>query len=410
MTPPRFVVSGDEAAPIGKAFRSGHGMHLLVVPHSRIFDIDSGPSASNVDRLPPALVAALANTVSGEEPLEYVAEPAPQSLSLNVSSSCNLSCSYCYADRGSFGSAQPQPMTWEVAQRAIDTLLRDADREAPITIGFLGGEPFVNRPLIHRAVEYAVTEGRRLRLDVRFSVTTNGTLLTADDVALFRRHPFAVTVSIDGGEQIQNAQRPLAGQSGSFALVRRATRSLLADPGSVRVAARATVKAGAFDLSERLEAIAHLGFHEIGFAPLRAARPGAGAFTDDDWIGYLDAMVEVGKSELSRARDVASLRLSNLAVALKQLYRGASSPYPCGAGVPPRHRFRRLSHGQQWWLGCERSPSVCDFAPCALAGAVPPVLGTLPLFGRMPSGSGQPQRVIVRIYSRLARVLPRRVL
>src|SRR5206468_1051621 len=110
--------------------------------------------------------------------------------------------------RGSFQGAQPNPMPWEVAKGAIDRLLLEASSQSPITIGFLGGEPFVNRSLIHRVVEYASDEALRRQLDVRFSVTTNGTLLNEVDLALIRNNRFAVTVSIDGGSQLQNQQRP----------------------------------------------------------------------------------------------------------------------------------------------------------------------------------------------------------
>jgi uncharacterized protein len=209
MIVPVAAIAGDGSAPVAKVFRSAVGTHLLIVPHSRIFDLNGEVTDDDdLGGLPTALVAALADTAYGEMSLDSVVEPAPQSVSLNVSSSCNLSCSYCYAARGSFEGAQPQPMSWEVARATIDRLLRDADPGAPITVGFLGGEPFANRRLIHRAVEYAAAEGRVRGLDVRFSVTTNGTLLKEEDVELLRRHPFAVTVSVDGGPRVQNLQRP----------------------------------------------------------------------------------------------------------------------------------------------------------------------------------------------------------
>src|SRR4029077_16939743 len=135
-------------------FQSAVGGHLLIVPHSRIFDLTHDLDWQR-EPLPASLLAALADTAKGEVPLDNVVEPPAQSISLNVSSSCNLACSYCYAARGSFHGAQPEPMPWEVARAAIDKLLSGADPKSPVTVGFLGGEPFVNRRMIHRAVEYA---------------------------------------------------------------------------------------------------------------------------------------------------------------------------------------------------------------------------------------------------------------
>jgi uncharacterized protein len=348
MLEPLSVILGDPSAPIFKKFRSASGEHLLVVPHSRIFDLtgdlrfDGGATESSA-----SLIAALADTVNGEVPVDKVVAPSPQSISLNVSSSCNLSCSYCYAARGSFQGAQPEPMQWEIARAAIEKLLCGADPTAPVTVGFLGGEPFVNRRLVHRAVEHAAAEGKRRGLDVRFSVTTNGTLLTEDDVELLRKHRFAVTVSVDGGEQIQNQQRPSPARH-SYDLLVAATRSLLANPGAAVIAARATVTRGDLNLRERFEAIVSLGFREVGFAPLRAAN--AGTLRNEDWPKYLDALVEISKSELERAYNEDSIRLTNFAVALKQLYRGACSPYPCGAGGG---YFSVAANGD--WYACHRA-------------------------------------------------------
>jgi uncharacterized protein len=357
MMTPVELIPGDESAPISKRFRSVLGEHLLIVPHSRIFDLTGEFAASPDDsdrqtvNLLDALAENLAHTLEGEVPMDYVVQPSPQSISLNVSSSCNLSCAYCYAARGSFEGAQPDPMQWEAARAAIDRLLSEADPESPVTVGFLGGEPFVNRRLVHRAVEYAAAAGERRGLVVGFSVTTNGTLLRAEDVELFRRHRFAVTVSVDGGARIQNLQRPLPlKREGSYALLHEATRSLLAEPGAAMISARATVMRFDLNLRERFEAILSMGFPEVGFAPLRAAGDNAGALKDEDWPKYLDALIETAEPELERARQGGSIRLTNFAVALKQLYRGASSPYPCGAGGG---YFSVAANGD--WYACHRA-------------------------------------------------------
>jgi uncharacterized protein len=332
-------------------FSSAAGEHLLVVPFSRVFDLPED-AACELDADPAALAqlaASLGQTARGEAPLDDLAEPAPQSVSLNVSSSCNLSCGYCYAGRGAFGGAQPAPMTWPVARAAIDRLLDVADPAHPITVGFLGGEPFANRALIHQAVQYAADAGARLGRDLRFSVTTNGTLLRPDDLDLLRRHKFAVTVSLDGGAAVNDAQRPLRHGS-AHALAAQRVAPLLAAPGHTKVAARATITRDDMDIADRLEALARLGFREIGFAPLRTAPSEASALRDADWPRYLAALIAASRGEIARLRRGLPIRLTNLAIALKQLHRGASSPFPCGAGGG---YFSVAADGR--WYACHRA-------------------------------------------------------
>jgi uncharacterized protein len=357
MTASPATVPRDLAAPSFKRFGSPAGAHVLIVPHSRIFDLPA-ELAERFDAGAPdalGLAEALGATALGEDPLDLVPEPAPQSVSLNVSSACNLSCAYCYADRGSFEGAQPRPMSRDVARAAVDRLLTDADPAQPVTVGFLGGEPFVSRALIYDVVRYAAGQGARRGLDVRFSVTTNATLLTPDDLALLRAHPFAVTVSIDGGAAVHDRQRPRHDQGGSFAALCARIAPLLSEPGHAKICARATVMRTDLDLEARFDAIRAVGFRDIGFAPLRAPA-GAGVLRDDDWPAYLAALQQLARRELDAARDGAPIAFGNLAIALKQIHRGASAPYPCGAGGG---YFSVSADGR--WYACHRAVGSPDY-------------------------------------------------
>ena len=118
---------------------------------------------------------------------------------------------------------------------------------------FSGGEPFVNRALLHACVQYAQQQGARNALDVRFSVTTNGTLLRPGDIALIRAHRFAVTISIDGAAR--GAEPPAAGADGQSTGFTQAQAgggapSRRAGMGANRTRAR-RLRAMHFDLSRR---------------------------------------------------------------------------------------------------------------------------------------------------------------
>ena len=84
-------------------------------------------------------------------------------------------------------------------------------------------------------------------------------------------------------------------------------------------------------LELRLNAIWSLGFAEAGLSLLRVAADGS-ELSDVDWPIYRDALIDVARCELERAMRGQPIRLTNFAVALKQIHAGASSPYACGAG------------------------------------------------------------------------------
>jgi uncharacterized protein len=347
----------NAAPPPHLRFSSAAGEHLFVTAYSRLFDLpDDAAVAFDVHPGRGDLLDSLGARGDGEAALDSPVFPNPQSISLNVSASCNLACGYCYAGQGAFGGKQAAGMGWEVARAAIDSLLGQADPAHPITIGFIGGEPFVNKALIHRCVGYAARAAAADRLDIRFSVTTNGTLLKHDDILLLRAHPFAVTVSLDGDPETHDRQRPAAGGRSSWARAVDGVRPLLEKPGLAKVAARATVTRGSAPLHRQFDALEAAGFREIGFSPLRTGAQAAGPIEGEAWSRYLDELTALAGRELERLRGGEALRLTNLAVALKQIHRGACSPYPCGAGGG---YFSVGSDGD--WYACHRAVGEDEF-------------------------------------------------
>ena len=121
----------------------------FIVEGSRLFEIDQ-ELFDRLERREPAAELELREAVPcGFPPPEIagtLAEPA--AISLNIAQSCNLACSYCYADEGRFGESA-QFMSLEIAVAAIDRLLAGAAGRR-VTIGFIGGEPFLNRHPIVR--------------------------------------------------------------------------------------------------------------------------------------------------------------------------------------------------------------------------------------------------------------------
>jgi uncharacterized protein len=301
---------------------------LFVVPGSQIFELDQTTAAQfQKEHALEQFRSQLAMPErSAGRPTKLL---PPISVSLNLAQACNLSCSYCYADEGRFGG-EAKLMPLDVALAAVDVILDRADAQRRVTIGFIGGEPFLNRKVLRETVRHARTKARLRRLALGFSVTTNGTLLTEDDVSLLRDEAFAVTVSLDGAGSLNDVHRKARGGSaGALALDR--VRPLLEKPGRCQVAARATIARDDLRVAERVEGLTAAGFREVGVSPLRASADAKLGLRHADWPAFLAEMVRAADREWDRVRQGGAWRFGNLAIAFKELHRGAVKSLPCGA-------------------------------------------------------------------------------
>lgn len=93
-----------------------------------------------------------------------------------------------------------------VMKKLIDRAFEAADRETVLTFAFQGGEPLLaGLPYFRSFVAYV--ERKRTGQEVRYSIQTNGTLLTDEWGEFFARQKFLVGLSLDGYESNTNTFR-----------------------------------------------------------------------------------------------------------------------------------------------------------------------------------------------------------
>ncbi|MCK6587654.1 MAG: radical SAM protein [Polyangiaceae bacterium] len=320
-------------------FRSSGRRHLLAVNGSRIFDIDAevfdaldrasaeGDEAA-VDRLL-ADFGVTAPAFIDDRPLDA---PGVHALSLAVAQKCNLGCTYCYAQEGTFGGPS-QSMPIETARASVDLLLRDAKPGDRFNLAFLGGEPLANRGVLRAATEYAARVAEERGAALTFSITTNGTLLTPEDGDFFEEHGFAVTISLDGVREAHNLLRPYKSGKGTFDTIIERARPLLEKQRRMQVSARATVTPRNLSLKAALDELIGLGFHSVGFSPMLRSPTGREEVEPRHLEAVLEAMVECGMEAERRVAAGERYPFANLINALRELHRGTHRPYPCGAGA-----------------------------------------------------------------------------
>jgi uncharacterized protein len=309
---------------------------VLVADGSQVFELSAELAEWLMHAEPQVNPATLAR-VLGIEQVDYGLDTpltsAPvRAISLAISQTCNLACSYCYAHEGHFGGA-PKLMSREVAFRAIDFLVDGAEAGERMHISFLGGEPLTGRAILHEAVEYARQRAAARGIQVGFAITTNGTLISAADIELFARHAFSVTVSLDGIGNTHDALRPHKNGSGTFAQIMERIIPLLERQDPMQVTARVTVTPRNLGLTATLLELLKHGFHSVGFSPMLASPTGRDQMDTASLKVMLDEMVSCGRLFEERVLRGERFPFSNMASAMVELHRGTHRPYPCGAGA-----------------------------------------------------------------------------
>lgn len=247
------------------------------------------------------------------------------SLYLLVSGDCNLACSYCYADGGGYGRPV-RSMTAETMKMALRKLL---PRNGQVVISFFGGEPMMNFELIRETVAFGGVLAREIDTDIRYAMTTNGTLLEPDQVEFLRLHFSHVAVSLDGGPSTTNHGRRFKDGAGDVYARIVDNLSRLRDAG-IPYALRGTI---AEDRAHETEAVIHhLG--SLGATCWRV-EPASGPipWRRDNWRLLVEGMsrLEADSREAFLAGQPMPIAGELHRVAAHRLY-GRRQRYPCMAG------------------------------------------------------------------------------
>lgn len=152
---------------------------------------------------------------------------------VNVSQRCNLTCPYCYVNKGHFDYSEvPIPrMPMERAETVVDHIHEHFPGLGIYGYHFYGGEPLLNFKAIRAIVESAEAKARATGTETDYHITTNGTLLTAEIADFMDEHRFTVYYSIDSDAETHDELRKYINGKGSFEDVARNLQLLRDRPG-----------------------------------------------------------------------------------------------------------------------------------------------------------------------------------
>lgn len=177
-------------------------------------------------------------------------------VTLFLNHQCNLACTYCYNGE-KFDSA----IDTSTITKGVDLAFSKGNAR----LSFFGGEPLLEFKKIQYAVQYANQISKQKKGSIRYSVTTNGTLLNERILAFFSNNSFHVAISIDGTKEAHDSTRPFKNGESSFPLVLSNLKTALAILPNVATISVIDPQNVTF-LNESFLAFVKLGVTDINFS------------------------------------------------------------------------------------------------------------------------------------------------
>lgn len=277
-----------------------------------------------------------------------------QTLVMNLTNQCNLSCQYCYefgADKLATPEGKPKFMDLQTAKTSVDFLLAESGDRRSIHITFFGGETLMNFPLLKEVVAYANQKAKEQGRHIDFSLTTNGTLLTPAIIEFLSENHIGVTVSMDGPKEMHDQLRVFSNGRGSYDIIEPRVRALIQNHRTRPITARVTLTSGVGDVIRIFRHLKQdLGFHEVGFAPVTSSPNQLYSIGPSGMDNMLDQFHTLADEYLEYAVRGEAHGFSNVSDTLAELCQGVNKSHPCGAGlgllgvgpsgdIAPCHRF-----------------------------------------------------------------------
>lgn len=351
--------------------QGGGGQFLYLVPSAGVFRLDDTAQAvlSSLNGHPvdvPAMQSALAARFAPEDVRATVDEllairalrlaeepvaapPAPTvnpnarkripltTLVLNVTSKCNLACTYCYEygeDRVAESASKPRFMDEATARQSVDFMFEQAGDHRKVHLTFFGGETLLNFKVLKGALQYARSRAESLGKEVDASLTTNATLLRPEIVDWMIEQDVGVTVSMDGGRDQQNTFRVFSNGMGSYDTLLPNIQDLLKRHRRRPVGARVTLTKQNLDVLGIYRHLRdELGFWEVGFAPVTTSWQRDYAIQDEGFELMLSQFQQLAQDYLDHTLANRHHGFSNVRDTLEEIHKGMSKSHPCGAGM-----------------------------------------------------------------------------
>ena len=159
-------------------------------------------------------------------------------------------------------------MPFETAKKAIDFLIEKSGNRHNLEADFFGGEPLMNFDVVKKTVEYARSIEKEHDKNFRFTITTNGLLLTDDKIDFINREMSNVVLSLDGRKEVNDKLRVSPNGSGSYDVIVPKYQKLVAERSDKDYYVRGTFTKNNLDFTKDIIKMSELGFDQLSIEPV----------------------------------------------------------------------------------------------------------------------------------------------
>lgn len=187
---------------------------------------------------------------------------------LNIIHACNLRCKYCFADEGEYNGHKGK-MSLETAKKAIDYVVKRSGPRKNIEIDLFGGEPTIMMDTIKEIIAYARENEAKWNKRIRFTMTTNATLLTDEMMDYMDKQLENIILSIDGRKEVNDKVRIRFDGKGSYDQILPNIKKMVAKRDKTKAhTVRGTFTRENLDFYEDVKMMVDEGFREISIEPV----------------------------------------------------------------------------------------------------------------------------------------------
>lgn len=239
-----------------------------------------------------------------------------KAICLHVAHDCNLACKYCFAEEGEYQQGHRGLMSYEVGKKALDFLIENSGTRKNLEVDFFGGEPLMNWEVVKQLVAYGREQEKSGHKNFRFTLTTNGVLLTDEVIEFANREMSNVVLSLDGRKEVNDKLRVARNGKGSYDAILPNFLKLAESRNQKDYYMRGTYTHYNTDFVSDVIHMADLGFKELSMEPVVAPASADYALTESDLPKLFDEYDRLTSEMLKRKKEDRSFNFYHYTVDL----------------------------------------------------------------------------------------------